>query len=94
MAKKPKEKAAPLNITNVLVVSLGCGSEKKVPVYSAESVNQFSMMQWIIQPLNGRTPMTEMLSEASADMVDYNTSVLFESHGVENNYLRIQVYML
>lgn len=88
MAKK--RRPVPLNCQNVLVISLGCGTAKKAPVYTADIVNKYSMTDWVVQLRSGRSPMLEMLNEGSADMVDYHASVLFESQGVENNYLRIQ----
>lgn len=90
MAKKPEEKAVSLDINNVIVISLGCGSNKKVPVYSTDVVNQFCMISWILNLSMKRVPLLEMIAEGSADMVDYHASVLFKSQGAQNNYLRIQ----
>jgi hypothetical protein len=42
----------------------------------------------------GDAPLVDMVFNASADMVDYNLSIIFASQKSSGNYLRIQVTFL
>lgn len=46
-------------------------------------------MDWLRHG-DGSVPLIEIFSNGSADMVDYNLSVIFNSHASVQNYLRIQ----
>ena len=72
-----------------LVISIGTGSARKEKKFSAEMVNKWNPLGWV---LNGSMPpIVEMFAEASQDMVDYHISVTFQALHSEANYLRIQV---
>ncbi|XP_071917878.1 patatin-like protein 2 [Coffea arabica] len=71
-----------------LVISIGTGSARKEKKFSAEMVNKWNPLGWV---LNGSMPpIVEMFAEASQDMVDYHISVTFQALHSEANYLRIQ----
>ncbi|KAL1824331.1 hypothetical protein DCAR_0312392 [Daucus carota subsp. sativus] len=74
--------------TKLLVVSLGAGKAKFQEKYNASVVSQWSPINWIFD--KGATPLIDVYSAASTDMVDIEVSSLFEALGAEKNYLRIQ----
>jgi patatin-like phospholipase/acyl hydrolase len=72
---------------DLLVLSLGTG-EKPVS-YDAVKVAKWGVCGWL-QAGDGSVPLIEIFSNGSADLVDYNCSVIFSSHESSQNYLRIQ----
>lgn len=72
---------------DLMVLSLGTG-EKPVS-YDAEKVAKWGVLGWLRNG-DGSVPLIEIFSNGSADMVDYNCSVIFDSHDSLQNYLRIQ----
>ncbi|KAF9616346.1 hypothetical protein IFM89_029600 [Coptis chinensis] len=79
----------PMDCTRILIISLGTGSAKWEARYSANMVSEWSTNDWLFS--NGTTPLIDFYSNASADMVDIHTSVLFQSNNAKANYLRIQI---
>ncbi|KAL3500311.1 hypothetical protein ACH5RR_039404 [Cinchona calisaya] len=78
----------PMDYGRFLVISLGSGTSKNEKKYSAEVVNKWGPLGWM---LNGSTPpLLEIFAKASEDMVDYHVSVAFQALHSEANYLRIQ----
>ncbi|XP_027181360.1 patatin-like protein 1 [Coffea eugenioides] len=78
----------PMDYASFLVISIGTGSAKKEKKFSAEMVNKWNPLGWV---LNGTVPpLVEMFAQASGDMVDYQISVIFQALHSEANYLRIQ----
>ncbi|KAG0606606.1 hypothetical protein M758_9G154300 [Ceratodon purpureus] len=74
---------------NLLVLSLGTG--EKTVHYSAAKVAKWGIVDWFIDRQEGSTPMIDIFSNGSADMVDYNVSVIFNGQDCgPENYLRIQ----
>jgi hypothetical protein len=71
--------------TQLLVLSLGTGRHRKG--YPAEVAKRWGVINWL--RYEGDTPLINSLQNASADMVDYNLSMMFKVHS--ENYLRIQV---
>ncbi|KAI3877971.1 hypothetical protein MKX03_027149 [Papaver bracteatum] len=74
---------AATDCTQYLVLSLGTGTCPNVNKYDAEKVSSWGMVQWI-------TPIMEVYSEASTDMVDIETAIHFRAVQSQENYLRIQ----
>ncbi|XP_062075389.1 patatin-like protein 2 [Humulus lupulus] len=72
----------------MLVLSLGTGSAKRQEKYSAAKASQWGLINWIFD--NGSTPLIDIFSDASSDVVDFLVSTLFQSHTLKKNYLRIQ----
>ncbi|XP_062102060.1 patatin-like protein 3 [Humulus lupulus] len=77
----------PLDCSRFLLITLGTGSNKTEQKYNAKMSAQWGTVNWIF--FNGSTPIIDVFSEASADMVDYHNSVLFQAFDSQHNYLRI-----
>ncbi|KAG6766949.1 hypothetical protein POTOM_028128 [Populus tomentosa] len=71
----------------MLVLSLGTGA-KYEEKYNASTAANWSMINWVYD--SGKTPIIDMFSSASSDMVDYHISTLFQSLDSKECYLRIQ----
>ncbi|KAL6654177.1 hypothetical protein ACP70R_007642 [Stipagrostis hirtigluma subsp. patula] len=78
----------PTEYRNYLIISLGTGSAKLAEKYTAPQCAKWGLIQWLYE--GGFTPIIDIFSHASADMVDIHAAVLFESLRCEKNYLRIQ----
>ncbi|KAK1604095.1 hypothetical protein QYE76_027768 [Lolium multiflorum] len=78
----------PADCRNYLIISIGTGSAKQAEMYTAPDCAKWGLLQWLH---NGSfTPIIDIFSHASADMVDIHATVLFKALRVEKNYLRIQ----
>ncbi|MCO5588980.1 hypothetical protein L7F22_042944 [Adiantum nelumboides] len=73
---------------NLLVLSLGTG--KVVKSYDAVDAARWGVLSWVLK--DGQVPIMDIVSECSADVVDYNLSVLFSILQRPDNYLRIQAF--
>ncbi|KQJ87807.1 patatin-like protein 1 [Brachypodium distachyon] len=73
---------------NFLIISLGTGYTRPEEEYTAPKCAKWGARQWIYN--GGFTPMIDIFSHASADMVDIHVNVLFKALRMEENYLRIQ----
>ncbi|CAN6466724.1 unnamed protein product [Victoria cruziana] len=78
----------PMDYGRFLVISLGTGSAKVEKKYSAKKAAKWSVINWLYD--HGGTPLVDVFSQASADMVDLHMSVVFQALRSEQNYLRIQ----
>ncbi|XP_062157620.1 patatin-like protein 2 [Alnus glutinosa] len=78
----------PMDYGRFLVISLGTGSHKAEEKYKATDAAKWGIMDWLTK--GGSTPIIDVYSEASADMVDLHLSVVFKAFHGEKNYLRIQ----
>jgi patatin-like phospholipase/acyl hydrolase len=74
------------NFSDLLVLSLGTGTNRTG--YSAKDAAKWGALKWVLN--NGSSPLLNSTSDASADMVDYNLSIMFDAHESGLNYLRIQ----
>ena len=72
-----------------LLITLGTGSNKTEQKYNAKMSAQWGIVSWIY--FNGSTPIIDVFSEASADMVNYHNRLLFQASNSDDNYLRIDV---
>ncbi|XP_068307372.1 patatin-like protein 2 [Pyrus communis] len=71
-----------------LVISLGTGSSKAEREYHASAAAKWGLLNWLTS--GGSTPIIDVFSQASADMVDLHLSGVFQAFNSEENYLRIQ----
>ncbi|XP_020685227.1 patatin-like protein 3 [Dendrobium catenatum] len=78
----------PVEYSKFLVLSVGTGSAKAEENYNAKDAAKWGVLRWLYN--NGGTPIIDIYSQASADMVDIMTCILFKTLHSENNYLRIQ----
>lgn len=99
-----KNKEAELKITpkRMLILSLGTGSFKKVGKYNAANSSKWGLFDWVQK--NKTSPIIDIFSDASADMVDIHVGTIFQydhdlhkndpdkrNHPRKKDYLRIQV---
>ena len=78
-----------LEYRRYLVISIGTGECKIEGKYNANEASKWGLFGWGFN-LNG-SPLLDMFTQASTDMVDIHLSVVFKALNVETNYLRIQV---
>ncbi|KOM33740.1 hypothetical protein LR48_Vigan01g329600 [Vigna angularis] len=78
----------PMQYSKFLVISLGTGSQKQDMKYSAAEASSWGALSWVS---NGSgTPIIDVFTEASSDMVDFHIYSVFQARNAEENYLRIQ----
>ncbi|KAJ0592157.1 putative galactolipase [Helianthus annuus] len=79
-----------LDYRRYLVISIGTGECKMDGgKYTTEEASKWGLLGWWFNA-NWSTPLVDILTQASTDMVDIHLSVVFKTLGVEKNYLRIQ----
>ncbi|XP_027939441.1 patatin-like protein 2 isoform X1 [Vigna unguiculata] len=81
-------KVKPLQYKKFLVISLGTGSQQHEMRYSADKASTWGLVGWLSS--SGGTPLIDVFSHASSDMVDFHISSVFQARHAEQNYLRIQ----
>ncbi|KAF5946658.1 hypothetical protein HYC85_016886 [Camellia sinensis] len=67
---------------------LGLGTQKAGQKYSAIGAAKWGLMGWLTN--GSSTPLIDVFTQASSDMVDFHLSVVFQDLRSEKNYLRIQ----
>jgi hypothetical protein len=75
------------DFNDLLVLSLGTGQHPMG--YDAREAARWGVIEWLVNKSDA--PLVDMVFNASADMVDYNLSIMFQSQQCGANYLRIQV---
>ncbi|CAI9786477.1 unnamed protein product [Fraxinus pennsylvanica] len=78
----------PMDYGRFLVISVGTGSSKAQKKYSAQKAAKWGVLGWLLN--GGSTPIVDIFTQASADMVDLHISVVFQAFHSQENYLRIQ----
>ncbi|KAE8126195.1 hypothetical protein FH972_020936 [Carpinus fangiana] len=78
----------PMDYERFLVISIGTGSAKAEEKYNAHAAAKWGLLNWLAS--NGSTPIVDVFSQASADMVDFHLSDVFRALQCERSYLRIQ----
>ncbi|XP_057958921.1 patatin-like protein 1 [Malania oleifera] len=77
----------PMDYHRFLVISIGTGSSKKDLKYSAKVAAKWGFLGWLYN--DHSTPLIDVFTQSSAEMVDYHNSVVFKALRSEDNYLRI-----
>jgi patatin-like phospholipase/acyl hydrolase len=72
----------------LFVISLGTGTAKTEEKYGAKDAAKWGLLSWLTS--DGSSPLIDVFSQASADMVDFHLNVIFQALHSEKNYLRIQ----
>jgi uncharacterized protein (UPF0212 family) len=72
-----------------LVLSLGTGTAKSEGKYDADEAAKWGILGWLTS--DHSTPLVDVFTQASGDMVDFHISTVFQALNSEENYLRIQV---
>ncbi|KAB5526728.1 hypothetical protein DKX38_020575 [Salix brachista] len=80
--------AAPMDYGRFLVLSLGTGTAKSEEKYDADEAAKWGILGWLTS--ENSTPIVDVFTEASGDMVDLHISTVFQALRCEENYLRIQ----
>ncbi|XP_043713943.1 patatin-like protein 2 isoform X3 [Telopea speciosissima] len=78
----------PMDYGRFLVISIGTGAAKIEQKYTANKAAKWGAVNWLLH--NGSTPLVDVFTQASADMVDLHLGVIFQALHSEDNYLRIQ----
>lgn len=82
----------PIDYGRILVISIGTGSDKVAQKYNAKIASKWGILGWLRN--GGSTPIVDVFTQASGDMVDFHISVVFQALHSEENYLRIQVQFI
>ncbi|XP_043701912.1 patatin-like protein 2 [Telopea speciosissima] len=78
----------PIDYGRLLLISIGTGAAKVEQKYNANVAAKWGALGWIFN--DGSTPLVDVFSQASGDMVDLHLGIVFQSLHPEENYLRIQ----
>ncbi|XP_071925759.1 patatin-like protein 2 [Coffea arabica] len=81
----------PLEYNRIIVLSLGTGTTtaKGGGRYDADEAAKWGIVGWLTS--DGSTPLVDVFTQASCDLVDFHLSTVFQALQSEDNYLRIQV---
>lgn len=79
----------PTDYGRFLVISLGTGSPKAEEKYNADEAAKWGVVGWLNS--HQSTPLVDIFTQASSDLVDFFLSTVFQALHSEKNYLRIQV---
>ncbi|KAL0446729.1 UNVERIFIED_CONTAM: Patatin-like protein 2 [Sesamum latifolium] len=77
-----------VELPRLLIVSVGTGAARVDEKYNTKLAAKWGILDWLLY--GGTAPLLEIFTQASADMVDFHTSLLFQALFSEDNYLRIQ----
>ncbi|KAI8548705.1 hypothetical protein RHMOL_Rhmol07G0294900 [Rhododendron molle] len=78
----------PMDYGRFLVISIGTGTAKVEMKYNATTAAKWGVLCWLMH--GGSSPIVDVFTQASADMVDFHSSVFFQALHSQDNYLRIQ----
>ncbi|PHT51163.1 Patatin-like protein 2 [Capsicum baccatum] len=78
----------PMDYGRFLVISIGTGAAKREQEYNSSLAAKWGIISWLFH--KGSTPLFEIFTQSSADMIDYHNSVVFQALRSEDSYLRIQ----
>ncbi|XP_010509131.1 PREDICTED: patatin-like protein 2 [Camelina sativa] len=71
-----------------LVLSLGTGNRKAEEKFNAKEAAGWGMLSWLTH--DNSTPLIDVFTHASSDMVDFHLSCVFRALHSGANYIRIQ----
>ena len=78
----------PLEYSRFLIISIGTGTARNEEKFNGETAAKWGLLDWLTY--NGSTPLTDVFTQSSADMVDFHLSAVTQALHSEDNYLRIQ----
>ncbi|RVW66691.1 Patatin-like protein 2 [Vitis vinifera] len=67
----------PMDYGRFLVISLGTGSSKAEEKYNADQAAEWGLLGWLTS--GGSTPLVDVFTQASGDMVDLHLSQVFQA---------------
>ncbi|TKY57794.1 Patatin protein 2 [Spatholobus suberectus] len=78
----------PLEYGRFLIISIGTGTAKNEEKFSAQMAAKWGLLDWLTH--GGTTPLIDVFTQSSADMVDFHLCAVTQALHSEDNYLRIQ----
>ncbi|XBI04032.1 hypothetical protein VPH35_132377 [Triticum aestivum] len=78
----------PTGYGKFMILSLGTGTAKIEEKFDAAECGKWGLLGWLYK--RGATPIIDSFSEASADLVDIQASIVFQTLHCNKRYLRIQ----
>ncbi|MED6206955.1 Proteolipid protein 2 [Stylosanthes scabra] len=78
----------PSDYSRFLIISLGTGTAKNEEKFNAKMAAKWGLLDWLTH--SGSTPLIDVFSQSSSDMVDFHLATLTRALHSEHNYLRIQ----
>ncbi|KAG8382702.1 hypothetical protein BUALT_Bualt05G0104900 [Buddleja alternifolia] len=78
----------PVDFPRLLTISIGTAAARIDEKYNTKLASKWGILDWLLY--GGTTPLLEIFTQASADMVDFHNSLIFQALYSEDNYLRIQ----
>jgi len=79
-----------IDCSKILLLSLGTGAENGKDKLEVGDPSNWGMLNWLWQNGNSR-PLLDILMTSANYMVGMYVSSIFQSCGVKENYIRIQV---
>jgi len=79
----------PMEFGRFLIISLGTGTPKNEHKFNAKMAAKWGLLDWLTN--SGSSPLIDVLTHSSGDMVDFHLATATQALNSENNYLRIQV---
>ncbi|XP_058786222.1 patatin-like protein 2 isoform X3 [Vicia villosa] len=78
----------PMEYSRFLIISLGTGTPKNEQKFDAKMAAKWGLLNWLAH--GGSTPLIDIFSQASGDMVDFHIATVTQALNCQDNYLRIQ----
>lgn len=78
----------PLEYGRFLIISIGTGTAKNEEKFNAPMAAKWGLLDWLTH--SGSTPLIDVFTQSSADMVDFHLSAVTQALHSQDNYLRIQ----
>ncbi|KAK2445763.1 patatin protein [Trifolium repens] len=78
----------PMEYSRFLIISLGTGTPKNEQKFTAKMAAKWGLLDWLTH--GGSTPLIDVFSQSSGDMVDFHLSTITQALNSQHNYLRIQ----
>ncbi|KAJ1397412.1 Patatin-like phospholipase domain [Sesbania bispinosa] len=78
----------PMEYSRFLIISLGTGTPKNEQKFNAKMAAKWGLLDWLTH--SGSTPLIDVFSQSSADMVDFHLATVTQAFFSQHNYLRIQ----
>ncbi|XP_047151212.1 patatin-like protein 1, partial [Vigna umbellata] len=78
----------PMEYGRFLIISLGTGTPKNEHKFNAKIAAKWGLLDWLTN--SGSSPLIDVLTHSSGDMVDFHLATVTRALNSEKNYLRIQ----
>jgi hypothetical protein len=79
-----------MEYSRFLIISLGTGTPKNEQKFTAKMAAKWGLLDWLTH--GGSTPLIDVFSQSSGDMVDFHLSTITQALNSQHSYLRIQVF--